>query len=225
MNRPRLQDPTLALAIIAAVALGLDDWLDRPLVQFDRFEGIALLLTFVAFLHYAVSAPRRELPHAVATARQKTLKSSRVFFRLILAPVGLSTVTSGAHLTVDATRHLTQSLRVFEAFIGLAFVAVGTSLPELVTAIVALRHGEPELPVGSVLGSNIFNLLFVLGATALIQPIPIASRGLADLLATSLLSGMLLILAAGREHRFGRMKVGVLLICCVSYVNCRGGWT
>jgi cation:H+ antiporter len=114
-------------------------------------------------------------------------------------------------------------LRVSEALIGLTLVAIGTSLPELATGIVAIRHGETQLVVGDVLGSNIFNLLFVLGATAFICPIPIPREGLADLLTMGLLSGILLVFALGRQRRIGRMKAGGLLVCYGLYLSWRVG--
>ena len=220
----RLTAPTLLLATLAALALSLDDWLGHPPVQFDRAEGIALLFMFAAFFHYAVSTARRDGPNGAVITRWETSTNGRVFPHLLRAFVGLGLVTTGAHLTVDAAVDLAQTFRVSEALIGLTLVAVGTSLPELTTGIVAMRHSEPELAVGSVLGSNIFNLLFVLGATALIRPIPIPSGGLADLLAMGLLSGMLLVFAVSRERRIGRMEAGALLVFYGSYLGWRVGW-
>jgi len=220
----RLGGPALLLATLAAVALGLDDWLDRPPVQFDRSEGVALLIMFAAFLFYTVPAARRDGPDGVVTGRWKTSTSGRVVSRLLLAFVGLGMVTTGAHLTLDAAVRLAEAFGASEALIGLTLVAVGTSLPELATAIVAMRHGEPELLIGGVLGSNIFNLLFVLGATALIRPIPIPPGGLADLLAMGLLSGMLLVFAVNRGRRIDRMEAGALFAFYASYLSWRAGW-
>jgi cation:H+ antiporter len=224
IGRRRLTGPTLLLATLATLGLSLDDWLGHPPVQFDRAEGIALLFMFAAFFHYVVSAARRDGPNGILATRWETPTSEHVVPHLLRAFLGLGMVTAGAHLTVDAAVDLAQTFRVSEALIGLTLVAVGTSLPELVTGIVAMRHGEPELVVGGVLGSNVFNLLFVLGATALIRPIPIPSGGLADLMAMGLLSGMLLVFALSRDHRIGRIKAGALLVFYGSYLGWRVGW-
>jgi cation:H+ antiporter len=224
IGRRQLTGPTLILATLAALGLSLDDWLGHPPVQFSRAEGIALLLMFAAFFHYAVSIARLEGPNDAVMTRWEASTNERVFPHLLNAFVGLGMVTAGAHLTLDAAIDLAQTLRVSEVLISLTLVAVGTSLPELATGIVAMRRGEPELVVGSVLGSNIFNLLFVLGATALIRPIPIPPRGLADLLAMSLLSGMLLVFAVSRKRRIGRMEAGALFVSYAAYLSWRAGW-
>jgi cation:H+ antiporter len=224
IGRHRLTGPTLVLATLAALGLSLDDWLGHPPVQFDRAEGIALLFMFAAFFHYAVSAAGREGSDGAVTTRWETSTSEHVVPQLLRVFLGLGMVTVGAHLSVDAAVDLAQTLRVSEALIGLTLVAIGTSLPELVTGIVALRHGETELVVGGVLGSNIFNLLFVLGATSVIRPIPIPARGLADLLAMGLLSGVLLVFAVSRKHRVGRMEAGALLVFYGAYLSWRAGW-
>ena len=224
IGRHRLTGPTLLLATFAALGLSLDDWLGHPPVQFDRAEGIALLVMFAAFFHYAVSVERHDGTSGILTTRWETSAGERVVPHLLRAFVGLGMVTAGAHLTVDAAVDLAQIFGVSEALIGLTLVAIGTSLPELATGIVAIRHGQTDLVVGGVLGSNIFNLLFVLGATAFTRPIPIPARGLADLLAMSLLSGLLLVFAVSRRRRIGRMEAGALIVLYGAYLSWRAGW-
>lgn len=224
IGRHRLTGPTLLLATLAALGLSLDDWLGHPPVQFYRAEGIVLLFMFAAFFHYAVSAARRGEPDGAVSTRWEASTSEHVVPNLLRAFIGLGMVTSGAYLTVDAAVDLAETFRVSEALIGLTLVAIGTSLPELATGIVAMRHGESELVVGGVLGSNIFNLLFVLGATALIRPIAVPPRGLADLLAVGLLSGMLLVFAVSRKRRIGRMEAVALLAFYGAYLSWRAGW-
>jgi cation:H+ antiporter len=179
---------------------------------------------FAAFFCCAASVERHDETSGVLIARWETSSGEHVAPYLLRAAVGLGMVTLGAHFTVDAAVDLAQAFRVSEALIGLTLVAVGTSLPELATGIVAIRRGETELVVGGVLGSNTFNLLFVLGATAFIRPIPIPARGLADLLAMSLLSGMLLVLAVSQKHRLGRIEAGALIVLYGAYLGWRAGW-
>lgn len=108
-----------------------------------------------------------------------------------LAAGGLVMLVLGARLMVDSATDMARALGVSEAVIGLTIVAIGTSLPELTTSLLAARRGQSEIAVGNVIGSNIFNILGILGTTALVQPIPVnpAFRGL-DL-------GLTLVAAAG----------------------------
>jgi len=113
--------------------------------------------------------------------------------------LGLALLVVGGRLLVDGAVQIARALDVAEALIGLTVVAVGTSLPELVTTVVAVRRGETELAVGNVVGSNIFNTLGVLGAAALIHPVATPDLPVLDLWVMSGLGVALLIFAATRN--------------------------
>jgi cation:H+ antiporter len=221
IGRRQLERRMLALATLATIGLSLDDWLGRPPAQFDRTEGIGLLLLCALFLYYTVSIARREQLGRSSPSPEDTTAGGGGLPCLLLIVLGLVLLTIGAHFALAAAVDLAHAFRVSEALIGLTLVAVGTSLPELVTCLVAMRHGEARLIVGTLLGSNVFNLLLVLGASALIRPVPIPIRGLCDLVAMAVLSGMVLLFAVSGGQRIGRIKATVLLGVYAAYLGWR----
>ena len=140
-----------------------------------RSDGIVLLAFFVIFMMYIFSMARQD--RAISQAVQiKEKKDTIIFGRDIklawIATIGgLVSVIIGGDLVVDAGSHIARSFGVSDMLIGVTIVAIGTSLPELVTSITAGRKGRNDLAVGNVIGSNIFNTLFILGASALASPL------------------------------------------------------
>lgn len=135
----------------------------------------------------------------------------------LLSLAGLVFLVAGAYLMVEGAVALARHFGISEAVIGLTIVAVGTSLPELVTAIVASRHKENDIIIGNILGSNVFNILCILGVTALVSPIPFAGRiAAADIWimlgVAMLLSGYLL-----RGRPIGRLSGALMLAGYIAY--------
>ena len=130
----------------------------------SRVDGIALLAVFTWFLISTIRKGKQETP-ADGTKQLPLSKG------IILAAVGLAAVIAGGQLVVNNVSEIAASFGVSQTLIGLTIVAIGTSLPELVTSIAAALKGETDIAVGNVIGSNIFNLLFVLGASVTINPI------------------------------------------------------
>ena len=104
-----------------------------------------------------------------------------IFFNIVILIVGFVALVKGADIFVDGSANLARRFRVSSLIIGLTIVAIGTSLPELVTSIVAARKGETALAIGNVIGSNIFNLLFILGVSAAIHPVSVNMASIYDL--------------------------------------------
>ena len=124
----------------------------------------------------------------------------------------------GGEITVKGAVGLAEAWRVSETLIGLTLVAVGTSLPEFATSAVAAWKGQSDIAVGNVVGSNLFNLLFILGVTATIRPVPVPAGGLIDLAMMCGLSLILLPLALSGRHRIVRKEGGLLLGAYVVYI-------
>jgi cation:H+ antiporter len=124
---------------------------------------------------------------------------------------------AGAELTVESSIGLARAFGVSEAIIGLTLVALGTSLPELATAVIATLRGHADLAVGNVVGSNIFNLLFILGTTATIHPVPMPAGGGLDLLVLAVLSLALIPITLSR-HRVARTEGALLLTAYVVFM-------
>lgn len=166
-------------------------------------EGVVLWLFFLAYLGYLVLSGGTE---------EAGGGEGLPLWRLLLYIVGgAAVVLLGSRLAVQAAVNIALLLEISERFIGLTIVALGTSLPELVTSLVAGLRGNADIAVGNIVGSNIFNILFVLGTSALIIPVPFQPAFLLDGWA-ALGSAVLLLLCAcrGRLTRWG----GLLLLAC-----------
>ncbi len=214
--------PMMLVASAAALVLGLDRASGRAEV-YDRGDGMALLLFFSIFLYYTIAEVlrgRRTDP-LVHESKSATPPPGTTGFSVLLAVAGLLGLALGAEGTVRGAVSLAETLGVPRAIVGLTLVAVGTSLPELVTSVVAARRGQVDLAVGNVVGSNIFNLLFVLGVTSTIRPVAIPAGGVVDLSAMALFSAALLFLAATHGNRLVRWEGGVLLFAYLAYVVAR----
>ena len=126
-----------------------------------------------------------------------------IFLNIVILIVGFVALVKGADIFVDGSANLARRFRVSSLIIGLTIVAIGTSLPELVTSIVAARKGETALAVGNVIGSNIFNLLFILGVSAAIHPVSVNMASIYDFLILSAVTVLSFIFAlSGKKiHR------------------------
>ncbi|MGN0401410.1 MAG: calcium/sodium antiporter [Acetatifactor sp.] len=125
---------------------------------------------------------------------------------------GIFLVVLGSSFTVDGATAIAQMLGISERFIGLTIVALGTSLPELVTSVNAAIKGNADIAIGNIVGSNIFNILFIVGTTALITPVVFAPNFLIDTLIAAV-TGFLLLFASIRNHRLTR-GIGLLMLAC-----------
>lgn len=229
--------PMLLLGTAAVIVMALDRWLDGAATGaaadvFGRGDGLVLLLLFGVFLYYTLLGALRQRGtggDAYVDELQSDLAAhpiERLWVSLLLTGIGLLGVVLGGKWTVDNAVLLARQAGVSDAIIGLTLVAVGTSLPELVTSVIAARRGHSDLAIGNVVGSNIYNLLFVLGATAVIRPVAVpAEGGHGDLIVMAALTAALLPLSMYRQQRIGRLGGGMLLVAYVLYVMWRVGPT
>ena len=130
--------------------------------------------------------------------------------------LGLAAVVFGGDVVVDSATAIAKSLGLSETLIGLTIVAIGTSLPELVTSVVASRKGESGLALGNAIGSNIFNILFILGMSSTLMPIPVVSENISDALV--LIGICVLIYAFARfGEKIGRIKGLIMIAIYIAY--------
>jgi cation:H+ antiporter len=155
----------LVWMIAASLALPLVFW-DLTI---SRLEGAALLAALGVFL--TLSIRRAEVHVDLSETPLPSLP-----FAALTALVGLAAVLVGASLLVDSATVVARHFGVSEAVIGLTIVAIGTSLPEMATSLVAAWRGQRDIAIGNAIGSNVFNVLAILGATALVTPIPVEAR-------------------------------------------------
>lgn len=187
-----------------------------------RADATILLLTLVAYLTWAYwtertgVAPSAELHKAEAQEISTLPKSTMWIFMAIV--LGLALLVVGAQVLLKGAVGIAESLGVSQAVIGLTLVAVGTSLPELSITVIAAFRKHADVAIGNILGSNIFNLLGILGVSALLQPLPVHERILQFdqwvMLGTSLI--LLLFLYTG--SRLSRLEGGLLVLGYVAYL-------
>jgi len=203
------------VAILVAVLGGVALWND----EVGRVEGIVLVALLVAYTVHCARAGRRE-----ETATEIRLETPRPpagpWLQAGLVAIGLVFLVVGSRLFVGGALGLAQSLDMAEAAIALTVVAVGTSLPELATSVVGAARGEGDVAVGNVVGSNIFNLLGVLGVSAIVRPL--RAPGIAPVEGLVMLGFTLALLPILRsESRIGRVEGFLLLVAYGAFV----AWT
>ena len=219
--------PMAALAVIVFIVFGLYDfinsWTGLSPVELltnnnlegylTRVSGIILLLFFTIFVYYTVEIARS------GGETNDGLESKPLPTSVILILIGLVGLTFGSKLTVDSSVFIARTLGVSDNLIGLTLVAIGTSLPELVTSIIAALKKHVDIIVGNVVGSNIFNILLVLGISSLIRPIPIYTPSIFDSFIVLLSSIVLIVmLVAYKKHRITRVEGFILLFLYLLYL-------
>jgi cation:H+ antiporter len=220
----------MLLATAAFFALAADQFLDHAQQDLlTRGNGVVLLLLFCVFLYYTISRvvlTRRKtqqtdpfLEEIEATVDRRKQFSTPA--SLALTIVGLVALIAGGRLTVYSAIKIAGSLGIPEFIIGLTVISFGTTLPELVTGILATRRGEGDIAIGNVVGSNIFNLLFIGGIVSTISPISIPARGLLDLTLLTILSALVLPISIRGRRTITRAEGIFLLILYFSYLAWR----
>ena len=197
-----IEIPYMLVITIALIVMGLDG-------SVSRIEGIilwAMFLIYLAYLFFLAKNGKEENEDVT----ESTLKL------LISAVIGGVVVVWGSDVTVDAATTIAQILGMSERFIGLTIVALGTSLPELVTSVTAAKKGNADIAIGNIVGSNIFNILFVIGTTALIIPVPYAAGFLVDG-AIAVAAGVLLWISVCKKLELRRPWGIVMLMSYAAY--------
>lgn len=170
-------------------------------------EGIILWAAFLLYLGYLFRMAVRDKEEAVVTQERRP-----IWKMAVAALLGLVLVVWGSDVTVDAATGMAKAVGLSERFIGLTIVALGTSLPELFTSVAAARKGKADIAIGNIVGSNIFNILFVVGTTALITPV-IFQPGFVIDTAIAIGAGVLLLLCVCRGFKLIR-PAGILMLAC-----------
>lgn len=178
-----------------------------------RVEGILLWGFFLVYLGYLFQAAKQGI-----TEQPEEEKQERIGKLILTGVIGMILIIVGSDVTVDAATALATIFGMSERFIGLTIVAFGTSLPELVTSVIAARKGKADIAVGNIVGSNIFNVLFVVGTTALIVPVPFSSEFLIDGIIT-ILAGILLWMCVWKKKLLTRWGGCLMLVGYLVYFS------
>jgi cation:H+ antiporter len=184
----------------------------------SRLDGIWLLLAFAAFMYYTFSMAMKG--RKTDEAAQTVEEEARPLWKGVMwVVVGLACLVVGSNLFVDAAASIATELGMSKAVVGLTIVAGGTSLPELATSVVAARKGQSAIAIGNVIGSNVFNILLILGVTAFVSPMQIEGITLLDLMA-ALVSVVLVWLFSYTKYTVERWEGALLVLLFLSYM----GW-
>lgn len=186
--------------------------------RITRIEAFVLLIMFAVFMIYTVMGAKNGMPTASEEEAKKN-KSKGLFKDVFYVFAGLAALIVGSNIFVDNATEIARLLGVSEAVIGLTIVAAGTSLPELATSIVAARKGQSAIAIGNVIGSNVFNILFIIGLTGVVAPMQIVGLTNIDF-AVMLFSMLLLWLMSFTKYTLSRWEGAVLAVLYVVYV----GW-
>ncbi len=171
----------------------------------NRVEGVILWAAFISYLVYLMVMAKKNKEE-----EDEELKDKPVWKLLLAIVVGIALVVFGSDISVDAATRLAEIMGMSERFIGLTIVALGTSLPELVTSVSAARKGAADIAIGNIVGSNIFNILFVVGTTALITPVTFAAKFVVDTL-IAIAAAVLLLVCVAKKQRLSR-KDGIAML-------------
>lgn len=205
-----------AAAMIMIFCIGPGD----HALNLSRIDGIIFLCVFAFFLVYTIKNVMSSKGSSGAVqpeAKETDEKSMSLGKSIILSIIGIAGIVAGGDLVVDSATDIAMAFGIDETLIGLTIVALGTSLPELVTSIVAAIKGETDIAVGNVVGSNIFNILLVLGLSVTIHPIRITMDSVYDsaiLIAVSIAVAVPMI----RKHSLSRFWGALMILMYAAYL-------
>ncbi len=211
------------LTAFVLMILMADKWISGDSVNIlSRTDGFILLSLFAVFMYYTLYSwldiwNERKAKNEEVKLKLKDIDTlTKNIFLMLL---GLTMVFIGANASVDAVEKIAEMLGISETFIAILVVAVGTSLPEIFTSITAIKKGKQDIAVGNLIGSNMFNILFVLGTAATISPIPLQMDSLVIDALTFFLMTIILVLHAkgGKKYELGRGEGFCLLAIYVMY--------
>lgn len=174
-------------------------------------EGIILWIAFLAYLGYLfwmAKKKKEEVPD--------DMKDQPIWKLFIAMVIGLILIVWGSNVTVDAATSIAKMIGISERFIGLTIVALGTSLPELFTSVSAAMKGKADIAIGNIVGSNIFNILFVVGTAALITPVVFAPNFIIDSL-IAVAAGVLLLVCVWKSKKLNRTAGIIMLLGYAAY--------
>jgi len=199
----------VVMMIVSSVMLVVMMWFET----LDMITGVIFLLTLAGYIIWSFQSSDDDCDNEAILA--KTYSTGMAF---VLLAVGIATLTGGAAFLVDGVIGVARRFGISEAIIGLTVVAVGSSLPELATAIISSIQKQSEMVLGNIIGSSIFNVLAILGVTALIQPIPVSPQMMAFDVWVMIAATLLLTLLIVMGIKIGRRIGSLMVIGYLSYV-------
>ena len=180
--------------------------------KITRIEGGILWIAFLIYLGYLLWMAKKGKEENEPDEKQKSLP-----VQLLMILGGLVCIVLGSDFVVDGATEIAKVIGISERIIGLTIVAFGTSLPELVTSIAAARRGNADIAIGNIVGSNVFNILFVAGTSALISPIVFESKFVLDTAVATATAVLLLVCVCNKEGKLKRSGGIIMLVAYAAY--------
>jgi cation:H+ antiporter len=215
-NTVWIEIPLCLLAAVSLLVLANDALIDGAVFSvLSRIDGLILILFFLIFMGYNVSMMLRG-----SFSDEVSVKDYKVITAVLLLILGFALLFTGGRMIVIYAVRMAETFGIAERIIALTIVSVGTSLPELATSVIAARKKSFDLAVGNIVGSNIFNIFFVLGTSALLTPIPLGGNANFDLLINITASLLLFIfLFTGRGRQLERWEGLLFLAIYLAYLS------
>ena len=190
----------------------------------SRLDGIVLLIGCISYITYLILSVKKGKVSSENVQEELALESTNeisIFKSIFKLVIGVAGIVIGGQIVVDSATSIATSLGMSEKLVGLTIVAIGTSLPELVTSVVAAIKGEEDIALGNILGSNIFNILLIIGLSSAISPIAVSSNLIFDfvfLIVVTLIIGIMIFANKSEEKRFGKKEGIILVVFYVIYM-------
>lgn len=208
--------PVVLLATVILFLLGFDS-------KISRIDGIIMLVVFAAYLFYLFTVAKKEASQKKLSettehirSEENVTKEMSLLKALIFTVIGLVLIVGGSKFVVNSATAIAKALGLSQRFIGLTIVALGTSLPELFTSVTAALKKNSDIAIGNIVGSNIFNILFIVGLSGLIIPVPFATDFRFDTIISGV-AAILLLLFCLPKKKLPRFAGAIMLICYALY--------
>lgn len=208
--------PVVLLATVILFLLGFDS-------KISRIDGIIMLIVFAAYLFYLFTVAKKEASQKKLSettehiqSEENVTKEISLLKALIFTVIGLVLIVGGSKFVVNSATAIAKALGLSQRFIGLTIVALGTSLPELFTSVTAALKKNSDIAIGNIVGSNIFNILFIVGLSGLIIPVPFATDFRFDTIISGV-AAILLLLFCLPKKKLPRFAGVIMLICYALY--------
>jgi cation:H+ antiporter len=208
--------PLSLLAVLMLFFLANDSLIDgRSFTEISRIDGLMLLSMFIVFIYYTFGIAKVEGEHD-----GEEIKERKIWLSWLMIVGGMVGLFLGGKLVVDNAVNIALTFGLSESLVGLTIVAIGTSLPELATSVVAARKGNADIAVGNIVGSNIFNVLWILGISSTIKPLPFTPASNFDMGVVIFITvGLFVSIFIGKKHTVQRWQGIMLVSMYVAYIS------
>ncbi|MBR4033760.1 MAG: calcium/sodium antiporter [Clostridia bacterium] len=206
-----------SLILGAGTAVAAEGGEEMTTYTLGRIGGAVLLAFFAFYMYWQISSALKARKAGEIEEEEDDGKKISPVKSIIFIIIGVAAIILGGNLVVNGASTVAEKLGMSQTLIGMTIVAVGTSLPELVTSMVAAKKGESDLALGNAIGSNIFNIVFILGSSALISPMTVDILAVIDTIAVIAISALVLAFSATGK-KISRTEGGIMVASYIAYL-------